>query len=82
MAFAVNMVYVTIFGYLHASTEIHFLPVRESYIHALSRNTKCLTLDGQVCFYRQPFADAIEPRGCIFWSSGALIRLHEVPSCS
>ena len=34
----------------YTSTEIHFLPVRESYIHALSRNTKCLTIDGQVCF--------------------------------
>ena len=63
-------VYVTIFGkidHLRASTEIHFLPVRESYIHALSRNTKYLTIDGQVCFYRQPFADAVEPRGCISW---------------
>ena len=51
-------IYVTIFGkidHLHASTEIHFLPVRESYIHALSRNAKCLTIDGQVCFYRRPF---------------------------
>ena len=37
---------MTMFGkiyHLHASTEIHFLSVRESYIHALSRNTKCLT---------------------------------------
>ena len=65
-----NSQYVTIFGkinHLRASTEIHFLPVHESYIHALSGNTKCLTIDGQVCFYRRPFADAVEPRGCISW---------------
>ena len=62
------MIYVTIFGkidHLCVSIEIHFLPVRESYTHALSRNTKYLTIDGQVCFYRQPFANAVEPRGCI-----------------
>ena len=56
---------MTIFGkidHLHASTENHFLPVCESYIHALSRNTKCLTIDGQVFFYGWPFADAVEPQ--------------------
>ena len=49
------LLYVTIFGkidHLRASNEIHFLPVQERYIHALSRNTNCLTIDGQVCFYR------------------------------
>ena len=51
----------------YTSTEIHFLPVRESYIHALSRNTKCLTIDGQICFYKWPFADVVEPRGWISW---------------
>ena len=35
------------------NTEIHFLPVDESYTHALSRDTKHLRLDGQVCFFRQ-----------------------------
>ena len=33
-------------------TEIHFLSLRVSYIHGLSRDTKYLTIDGQVCFYR------------------------------
>ena len=64
LKYLLNSLYVTIFGkidHLRASTEINFLPVRESYIHALSRNTKCLTIDGQVCFYRRPFADAVEP---------------------
>ena len=28
------------------NTEIHFLPTHESYTHALSRNTKYLTIDG------------------------------------
>ena len=37
----------------------------ESYTHALTRNTKYLTKDGQVCFHRRLFADAVEPRGCI-----------------
>ena len=79
------LVYVTIFGkidHLRASTKIHFLPVQERYIHALSRNTNCLTIDGQVCFYRQLFTDAVKPRGCILWSWGALIGLHGVPNCS
>ena len=77
--------YVIIFGkidHLRASNEIHFLPVQERYIHALSRNTNCLTIDGQVCFYRRLFTDAVKPRGCISWSWGALIGLHGVPNCS
>ena len=77
--------YVTIFGkidHLHASNEIHFLPVQERYIHALSRNTNCLTIDGQVCFYRRLFTDAVKPRGCISRSWGVLIGLHGVPNCS
>ena len=83
-----NIVYgtnVTIFGkidHLRASNEIHFLPVQERYIHALSRNTNCLTIDGQVCFYRRLFTDAVKPRGCISRSWGALIGLHGVPNCS
>ena len=49
------------------NSEIHFLPVDESHTHALSRNTKHLRLDGQVCFFRQLFSDAVKPRGCISW---------------
>ena len=78
-------VYVTIFGkidHLRASNEIHFLPVQERYIHTLSRNTNCLTIDCQVCFYRWLFTDAVKPRGCILRSWGALIGLHGVPNCS
>ena len=81
----VHNLYVTIFGkidHLRASNEIHFLPVQERYIHALSRNTNCLTIDGQVCFYRRLFTDAVKPRGCISRSWGALIGLHGVPNCS
>ena len=63
-------------------TEIHFLLVQERYIHVLSRNTNCLTIDGQVCFYRRLFTDAVKPRGCISWSWGTLIGLHGVPNCS
>ena len=49
------------------NTEIHFLPVDESHTHALSRNNKHLRLDGQVCFFRWLFSDAVKPRGCISW---------------
>ena len=31
---------VTKISHLRASTEVHFLPVHERYIHALFRNTK------------------------------------------
>ena len=75
---------MTIFGkinHLHASTEIHFLPVQVRHIHALSRNTNCLTIDGQVCFYRRLFINVVKPRGCISWSWGALIGLHGLPNC-
>ena len=76
---------MTIFGkidHLHTSNEIHFLPVQERYIHALSGNTNCLTIDSQVCFYRQLFTDAVKPRQCISWSWGELIGLHGIPNHS
>ena len=41
-----------------------------------------MTIDGQVCFYKWPFADAVESRGYISWPWGALIGLHGIPSCS
>ena len=28
---------------------------------------QALSLDGQVCFYRRLFPDAVKPRGCISW---------------
>ena len=37
------------------NTEIHFLSVDESHTHALSRDTKHLRLDVQVCFFRRLF---------------------------
>ena len=49
------------------NTEIHFLPVDESHTHALSRDTKHLSLDGQVCFCRQLFSDNAKPQGCYSW---------------
>ena len=52
---------------MDTNTEIHFLPVGESHTHALSRGTKHLKLDGQVCFFKWLFSDAIKPRGCILW---------------
>ena len=68
-------------GLIHASTEIQFLSTCERYTHALPRNTKYLAIDGQVCFYRRLFADAVKPRRCMSWSWGALIGLHGVPNC-
>ena len=49
------------------NTEIHFLYVDENHTHALSKDTKHLRLDGQVCFYRQLFSNAVKPQGCILW---------------
>ena len=69
-------------GLIHTSTEIQFLSISERHTHALPRNTKYLAIDGQVCFYRRLFADAVKPRRCISWSWGALIGLHGVPNCS
>ena len=53
--------------HLRTRTDIHVLPVHDRHTHALSRNTKHLTIDSQVCFYRQLFIDAVKPRGCISW---------------
>ena len=47
--------------------EIYYLPVDKSHTHALSRDTNHLRLDGQVCFFRWLFYNAIKPRGCISW---------------
>ena len=49
------------------NTEIDFLLVDESHTHALSRDTKHLRLDDQVCFYRWLFSNAVKPRLCISW---------------
>ena len=69
-------------GLIHTSTEIQFLSTSERYTHALPRNTKYLAIDGQVCFYRWLFADAVKPRRCMSWSWGVSIGLHGVPNCS
>ena len=56
--------YVIVFcktDHVVTNTEIPFLPVDESHTHALSRDTKHLSLDGQVCFCRQLFSDAAKP---------------------
>ena len=44
-----------------------FLSVDESHTHALSKDTKHSRLDGQVCFCRWLFSDAVKPRGYISW---------------
>ena len=49
------------------NTEIHFLPVDKSHTHVLSKDTKHLRLDGQVCFFRRLFPDAVKPRGWPVW---------------
>ena len=49
------------------NNEIHLLPVDEGHTHALSRDTKHLSLDGQVCFCRRLFSNDAKPRGCISW---------------
>ena len=68
--------------HLRTRTDIHVLPVHDRHTHALSRNTKHLTIDSQVCFYKRLFIDAVKPRGCISWPWGASIGLHGTPGCS
>ena len=58
-------------------TEIHFLPVDESHTHALSRDTKHLRLDGQICFYGWLFSDAVKPQGCISWPVWSLKDINK-----
>ena len=68
---------MTIFGkidHLRASNEIHFLPVQERYIHALSRNTNCLTIDGQVCFLQAAFYRCCETTRVHFMVLGCVNR--------
>ena len=63
-------IFVTVFwktDHVVTNTEIHFLPVDESHIRALSRDTKHLSIDGQVCFSRRLFFDDAKPQGCISW---------------
>ena len=50
----ISIIYVTRSGksgLICTSTEIHFLSVHESNTHALPRNTKYLTINGQICFH-------------------------------
>ena len=48
-------------GHICTSTGFHFLSVCESCTHGLPRNIKYLTIDGQVCFHRRLFTDAVKP---------------------
>ena len=76
---------VTVFwktDHLRTRTDIHVLPVLDRHTHALSRNTKHLTIDSLVCFYRRLFIDAVKPRGYILWPWGASIGLHGTPCSS
>ena len=69
-------------GLIATITDIHFLSVCESCTHALPKNTKYLIIDGQVCFYRWLFTDAVEPQWWISWPWRALIGLYGVKNCS
>ena len=40
------------------------LYIEATYTQALSRHTKNMAVDGQVCFYRQLFVDLVKPQGC------------------
>ena len=62
---------------LGTHTEIHFLPVNKRHTHALSRDTKHLRLDGQVCFFRQLFSDAVKQQGCISWPLWSLRGINK-----
>ena len=53
----------------------------ESYTHVLSKITKYLIIDGQVCFHIQLFTNVAEPQEGISWPSEAVLGLHAVPNC-
>ena len=46
----------------------HILPLSERNTYALPINSRCLIIDGQVCFDRRQIADAVKPyvQECIF----------------
>ena len=54
-------------GLICTTTEIHLLFVCERCTYALPRNTKYLSIDGNISFNRQLFAGAIKLQGCISW---------------
>ena len=62
------------------TTEIHFLRIDESHTHALSRDTKHLRPDVQVCFYRWMLSNHEGAFHGLCGPRGALIRLHGVPN--
>ena len=51
-------------------TKFHFISIHESYTYALSKNTKYLAMDGQVCVHRWVSYDTIEPQG---YTTGLLL---------
>ena len=53
---------------IYKSVTVWYLTVDKRHIHALSRDTKHLRLDSQVCFFRWLFSDPLKPRGCISWT--------------
>ena len=47
---------------------IHFcLYMKDALMHYPGTPNKYLTIDAQICFYRQLFANAVKPQGCISW---------------
>ena len=72
--------YVTEFAktdLMGTNIEIHFLPVDKSHTHALSRDTKHSRLDGQVCFFRRLFSNAVKPRRWISWPVWSLRGINK-----
>ena len=54
------------------------LSVDESHTHALSRDTKHLRLECQVCFYRHLFLNAAKPQRCISWPVLPLRSINKI----
>ena len=80
-----KVAYVTDFAktdLMGSNTEIHFLPVGESHTHALSRDTKHLKLDAQICFFRWLFSDAVILRGGISWPVWPLRGINKTAWCA
>ena len=56
--------YVIGFAKNYPELHIQFIPQHKSYTPALSRHTKHMAIDGQVCFHRWLFSDLVKPGRC------------------
>ena len=77
-----NLIGTYIYIYIYIYTEIYFLSVDKSHIHALSKDSKHLRLDVQAFFYWRLFSDTVNPQGCISWPVWPLRGINKTVWCA